>query len=81
MSTLTLDNKDFSNSHSPRSKRRYLIALRIRGLREDLVAELSIEVEREYRTLLKHCIDSLDMVLAHYDGEVELRAILTKTSF
>ncbi len=59
---LTQDNKDFSN-FSGRQKRQYLLELRIRGLRADFVAELEVEPEPEYRTLLKCSIDSLHKIL------------------
>ena len=55
-----------------RRKRRRLVALRIRRLRADFVAELRVELESECSTLLKRCINSLDRILAYYDGEAEL---------
>jgi hypothetical protein len=72
MSTLTQDNKDFSNFHSE-PKRRYLLVLRIHGLRADFVGELAVEPEPKYRTRLKRCIDSLDALLEFYDGGCEGR--------
>ena len=53
LSTLTHDNKDFSNFRSTWSKRRRLVALRIRRLRADFVAELRVELESECSTFVE----------------------------
>lgn len=65
MSTLTQDNKDFSNFHSSRSKRLYFLELRIRGLREDVVAALGEECDIQIRNKLKRFLDALD---GHLEG-------------
>lgn len=61
-------------TQDPASERRYLIALRIRGLRADFVGESAIAKEPRYKARLKRCIDSLDSLLALVEDAYEREA-------
>ena len=61
-------------TQDPASKRRYLIALPIRGLRADFVGELATAKEPRYKARVKRCIDSLDSLLALEEDACEREA-------